>query len=614
MARSAIRLGEVRAVGDSVYWAERHPSEGGRTTVLRARPESDPEELVSQPFNVRTRAQEYGGGAWLAMPDGLFFSHFADQRLYILRTGEEARALTAEGPWRFAEACHDARRQRLIAVREDHSGDGEPTNTLVAVDTSSGEVRTLAEGADFYSNPVLSPDGDALAWLEWSHPLMPWDGTKLFVAELDAAGSIGARRHVAGADRVSVFQPQWAPGGELVYVADETGWWNLYSWVDGDERPLAPKTAEFGLPQWVFGQSTYSISPDGKLWCAYGEGGQWKLGLIESIQTPRLQEISTPYTEIDQLGATGSTLYFRAGAPDMPQSIAAFDLAREDFETIRYSAEPDKKLRRYYSIPRAIEFPTTGGETAHGYFYAPRNPDFSAPDGERPPLVVISHGGPTAANSNGFSPAVQFWTTRGYGVVDVNYRGSTGYGRAYRDRLHGNWGVFDIDDCCQAALHLAEMGLADRDRLLIRGGSAGGYTTLGALAFRDVFAAGASYYGVGDLEALAQDTHKFESRYLDGLIGPYPESVELYHERSPIHHVHGFDRPVIVLQGSDDKVVPPNQAESIVKALREKGVLVAYVLFDGEGHGFRRAENIEHALNAELAFYDVAVVQSGLRF
>ncbi len=493
----------------------------------------------------------------------------------------------------------------MVCVREDHTVAGrEAVNAIVSLDLDGGgdgDAQVLVSGNDFYAAPRLSPDGTRLAWLTWNHPNMPWDGTELWVGELRADGSLGRTERVAGGPAESIFQPEWSPGGVLHFVSDRTGWWNLYRWRDGRIEPLAEMAAEFGLPQWVFGMATYGFASAERIICAYTEGGTDHLAALDTA-TGRLAPIDTPYAEIGAVRVGPGRALLLAGSPTEPTSLVQLDLATGQCEVLRRSSgvpvDPG-----YLSPPQPIEFPTEGGLTAHAFFYPPRNPDYVAPPGERPPLLVISHGGPTGATSSTLDLRIQYWTSRGIGVLDVNYGGSTGYGRAYRGRLEGRWGVVDVDDCANGARYLVGRGAVDGDRLIIRGGSAGGYTTLCALTFRDVFQAGASYYGVSDLEALAQETHKFESRYLDRLVGPYPERADLYRERSPIHFTDRLSCPVIFFQGLEDPVVPPSQAEQMVEALRAKGLPVAYVPFEGEQHGFRRAEHIKRALEAELYFY-----------
>ncbi len=597
----SIRLGMIVLDGGDIYWNEGRPDERGRQVIVHQRPDGSREDINPAPLNARTRVHEYGGGDYAVHQGTVYFSNYADQQLYKTKPGEEPRLLTHAAGHRYADAVVDAPRNRLICVLEDHSGEGEASNGIVSVDLDSGDETPLVSGDDFYASPRLSPDGTRLAWLAWNHPNMPWDGCRLSAAPLDAAGLPEDPQVVAGGPTEAVFQPQWSPAGVLHFVSDRTGWWNLYRWRDGRLEAVAPKEAEFGVPQWIFGLSTYGFASEERIICAYGQRGTWRMAAIDT-SSGTLTPIDTPFTDIGGLRVTPARVVFTAGSPSRGSAVVSLDLASGAIATIRRASELDI-APQYTSAPEMIEFPTENGLTAFGFFYPPRNDDFVAPAGELPPLLVMSHGGPTSATSATLSARVQYWTSRGIAVLDVNYGGSTGYGRPYRERLNGAWGIVDAADCANGARYLVGEGRADGRRLCITGGSAGGYTTLCALAFRDTFKAGASHYGIGDLESLARDTHKFESRYLDGLIGPYPERRDLYVERSPIHHLDGFDCPVAFFQGLEDEVVPPSQAEAMVEALRAKGVPVAYLPFPGEQHGFRQAENIKRALDGELYFY-----------
>ena len=597
-----IGLGEIRIDGGSVYWTEMRPDEGGRTVIVRQSGAGGRSDVTPAGWNVRTRVHEYGGGAWTVAGGTVYFSNWPDQRLYRQDPGQDPRPITPEADLRYADGAIDQPRGRLICVREDHRVPGqEATNAIVAVDLDGGGARVLAEGHDFYASPRLSPDGARLAWLAWNHPNMPWDGTELWVAEIEADGNLGQARRAAGGAAESIFQPEWSPDGALTFVSDKSGWWNLYRLSGGQAEPLAEMEAEFGLPQWVFGMSTYAFASEGELVCAYTQSGAWHLARLDT-RTGGLDPIPSAYSQITQVRMAPGRVLFLGGSPSEPTSVVALDLETGGQQVLRRSSELDVDPG-YISTPQPIEFPTENGLTAHGLYYPPQNLDATAPAGERPPLLVLSHGGPTGSARSALSLGTQYWTSRGIAILDVNYGGSVGYGRAYRQRLDGEWGIVDVDDCVNGARFLVERGDVDGQRLLIRGGSAGGYTTLCALAFRDDFAAGASYYGVSDLEALAKETHKFESRYLDRLVGPYPGQRDRYLARSPIYAVDRLSCPVIFFQGLEDKVVPPNQAERMVEALRAKGLPVAYVPLEGEQHGFRRAENIKFTLDAELYFY-----------
>jgi len=615
LARGGVGLGELQTDGDAVLWLELRPAEGGRQVVCRWEGGAVA-QLTPDGFNVRTRVHEYGGGAFLAHRGVVWFSNFADQRLYRQDPDASPRPITPEpavpAALRYADACVTPDGALLVCVRERHE-DGAVTNELVALPADgSAEPWVISGGRDFYASPRLAADGRQLAWLEWDHPNMPWDGTELRVAEVEREPGSGQLRLagaklVAGGSEESVFQPAWSADGELYFVSDRTGWWNLYRLAQGGEaEPLAPMEAEFGLPQWVFGMTSYALLPGGRIACVYGRGPVRSLGVL-APGSVRPDPIQLPYTSFTGLHALGGSLAAGtvacvAGSPALAPEVALIDLDSGAATTLRRSREVDFDPA-YLSSPQPIEFPTEGGQTAHALYYPPANPAFQAPEGERPPLLVVSHGGPTAQASSVLNVGVQFFTSRGFAVVDVDYGGSTGYGRVYRQRLNGRWGIVDMADCANAALYLAGQGEADSARLAIRGGSAGGYTTLCALTFRDDFAAGASYFGVADLAALAQDTHKFESRYLDRLIGPYPEAAVVYYERSPIRYTERLSCPVILLQGLEDMVVPPAQAEAMAAALDAKGIPYAYLPFEGEQHGFRRAEHIQRAAEAELYFY-----------
>jgi dipeptidyl aminopeptidase/acylaminoacyl peptidase len=614
----SIGLGDILVDGGDIYWIEARPSERGRNVLVRRAPDGTAEDITPAPFSARTRVHEYGGGAATVHRGVFFFTNFADQRLYRQRGELPPEPLTPEtGGWRYADGLFDAARKRWIGVREAH-GEGRVDNTLVAIDLESpGPGRVLAQGHGFYASPALSPDGRRLAWLTWDHPNMPWVGTELWLAEIAADGALAAPRRVAGSPAESIFQPQWSPDGVLHFVSDRTGWWNLYRCApaSGEARPLCPRAAEFGQAQWVFGQSTYAFMSPERLVCAYHEAGRSHLARLD-IATGTLTPIETPYTDFGQIRVAEGRIVCRAGSPASPTSIVAIDPASGAVEVLRRSAPAagDETLRRYFSVPRHLSFATENGRVAYANYYPPANPDHAPPPGEKPPLVVKCHGGPTASASSVLSLGIQYWTSRGIAVLDVDYGGSTGYGRAYRERLQGGWGVVDVEDCVNAARHVIAEGLADGERAVITGGSAGGYTVLAALALHDFFKGGASYYGVSDVAALARDTHKFESRYLDWLIGPYPEQADLYRERSPLTHADKLRRPVIFFQGSDDRIVPPNQTEMMVEALRRQDIPVGYLLFAGEQHGFRRAENIKRALDAELYFYATLIFRTRLSF
>ena len=598
----SVKLGQVAIEGGTIWWVEGRPKEQGRNVLVRRTLDGKTVDVTPEGYDVRTRVHEYGGGSFVVRDGSIWFSNFVDQALYVQRPDGAPQPFHRDEGKRYADAVPDLRHQRLIAVREDHSGGGEPVNTLVAIGLEGDHaVTVLASGDDFYSTPRLSPDGNQLAWLSWSHPDMPWDGTTLWLATIDDDGALHAPRAIAGGRDESIFQPSWSPQGELVFASDCSGWWNLYRLKAGALQPLHAMAAEFGEPQWEFAMSRYGFLPDGRIVASVIKSGDAHLAILDP-DTGALREIATPFREIKELRVGKDFAVFLGGSDTEARSVVKLDLHTGGSEILRRGSAL-KVDAGYLSSAQAIEFPTTGGRSAHAFFYPARNRDFTGPEGDQPPLIVLSHGGPTSQTTATFNPSIQFWTSRGIGVVDVNYGGSSGYGRDYRRRLNGNWGIVDIDDCVNAARYLVACGLADEQRLAIRGGSAGGYTTLGALAFRNVFKAGASYYGVGDLEVLARDTHKFESRYLDSLIGPYPAQKALYEARSPIHFTENISSALILFQGLEDKVVPPNQAQMMFDAAKKKGLPVAYLAFEGEQHGFRAAATIRRSLEAELYFY-----------
>jgi dipeptidyl aminopeptidase/acylaminoacyl peptidase len=621
-------LSDVRLAGDDIYWLEGRPQEQGRNVIVRAGPDGAAADITPAGFNVRTRVHEYGGGSWL-VAGTCIFSNFADQRLYRQRIGRSDPEPLTPAPvspkrhLRYSDGVLDQGRRRWIGVREDHTGEGEPVNAIVAVDldqpgTSPGRV--LAGGHDFFCSARLSPDASRMVWLAWDHPNMPWNGTTLYLADIGADGAPASTLVIAGGVAESVFQPEWSPdGNEIIFVSDRTGWWNLYAYelATGTTRPLCPMQAEFGVPQWNFGMSTYAFASARRIVCAYTMAGLGQLATLD-LASGSLQAIETGFTEFGSVRADGNRVAFRAGASDRPTSIVTLDLLSGQYRILKQATElldrTELRIANYITKVEPVEFPTTGGKTAFGLFYPPRNPDYAASAEERPPLLVKCHGGPTSSASSTLTLGTQFWTSRGIAVLDVNYGGSTGFGREYRERLKLNWGIVDVDDCVNGATFLAQQGLVDLRRVVISGGSAGGYTTLAALAFRDFFQGGASYYGVSDAAALARDTHKFESRYLDWLIGPYPEEEARYRERSPAYHADRLSKPVIFFQGSEDAVVPPNQTEVMVEALRRNGNAVGYFLFAGEQHGFRQAANIKRCLDAELTFYAIEVFRIGLTF
>jgi dipeptidyl aminopeptidase/acylaminoacyl peptidase len=627
VATQGLRLGSVAVDGDDIYWVEGRASEAGRNVLVRRTADGRISDVTPSGFNVRTRVHEYGGGAYVVANGEIFFSNFSDQRIYrsVSSAGGGSKdppyTVTPQGKSFYADATFDARRGRLICVREDHSQpDREAITTLVSIplvrrggsldppDPPEHPGDVIASGYDFYSTPRLSPDGSMLAWLSWRHPQMPWDGTELWMALVSDSGALEDARCIAGGPTESIYQPGWSPDGTLYFVSDRGGWWTLYR-ADGSDRSLAtrvvanaPADAEFGRPQWVFGSATWTFAGPSRLVVSYTREGRWFLATVD-VATGTMTDIAPGLEPHDWLSATPTDVVLVAGWATKHPAVVRVDLDNQTVEILRPSStlalDADDVSR-----PESIEFLDAGGRLTHAFYYAPRNAKCAAPETDRPPLIVISHGGPTTAANGTLDLRVQYWTTRGFAVLDVNYGGSSGFGRPYRQRLNGQWGVVDVEDVVGAARFLVAKGLADPRRLMVRGGSAGGYTTLAALTFHPrAFTAGASYYGISDIEVLAHDTHKFESRYLDTLIGPYPQARAIYRARSPIHFVDRLSCPLILFQGLEDRVVPPNQSEMMANAVRAKGLPVAYLAFEGEQHGFRKAETIVRSLEAELYFY-----------
>lgn len=603
----ALRLDHIQLDGDQVYWVEGRASEGGRSVIVRRAASGVITEVTPAPFNVRTRVHEYGGAAYTVDRGVVYFSNFADQRIYRQSPGQAPAPITAAGGF-HADFCVDRTRDRLLSVREDHSKGGLPATTIVAIEPAAGGAavpplwreRILISGADFYSDPVVSPDGRTLAWLQWHHPNMPWDGTELCCAPFTADGMLGEAAIIAGGPAESIFQPEWSPDGTLYFVSDRSGWWNLYRGHGGAVECVHAMAAEFGKPQWTFSMVTYAFVDAARIAASYTQDGRWHLALLDTA-TNRFTPVPLPVEPLESIRAGHDAIYFIGGSPTAATAITRLSLADRSVTVLRPAAVA-AIAPAWISVPEAVTY-TAEGRDVYAFYYPPASPGTTAPPGERPPLLVVTHGGPTGATLDVLDPKIQFWTSRGFAVLDVNYSGSTGYGRAYRERLNRQWGIADVADAVGGAQAMVAAGKADAARLIIRGGSAGGYTTLSALTFHDTFQAGASYYGICDLEVLQQDTHKFESRYNETLIGPYPAARDVYLQRSPIHFTDRLSCPIILFQGLDDKVVPPNQSAMMADAVRQKGLKVKYLTFAGEQHGFRKAESMVRALEAELAFY-----------
>ncbi|MGK7960951.1 S9 family peptidase [Crocosphaera sp.] len=599
----SIKLGGVVFDNEDIYWLEGRPQEKGRNVLVKYSSDGTITDITPQPFNIRSRVHEYGGGAFLVRDGVIYFVNYQDQRLYQQLPNEDPKPLTPENKCRYADFVLDSGHHRLISVCEDHSHpDKECENKLVSIDIKTGEIKTLIEGDDFYSSPRLSPDGKQLTWMSWNHPNMPWDGTKLWLGTIENDGSLSEIKWIAGDIDEAINEPKWSPDGHLYYISDQSGWCNLYCYKSNvNNIPIFPFTAEFSYPHWVFGLSTYTFVSEQEVICAFSQEGRWYLGSL-NIPHKQLSILELPYNNLASLHSQGKQVVFVGSSTIEPASIIYLDLNLSQTSVLKSSCQIDIETG-YFSQPELIEFSTENGLTAYGWYYPPQNKDYTFPDEELPPLLVKSHGGPTAAATPSFSLKIQYWTSRGFGYLDVNYGGSIGFGKAYRQRLEKNWGVVDVNDCINGAKYLVQQGKVDGNRLAISGGSAGGYTTLAALTFYDTFKAGASYYGVSDLESLAKDTHKFESRYLNKLVGNYPEEKEIYQQRSPINFTEKLNCPVIFFQGLEDKVVPPSQAEMMIESLKNQGIPVAYIPFEGEQHGFRQADNIKYALDSEFYFY-----------
>ncbi|MFT5172493.1 MAG: dipeptidyl aminopeptidase/acylaminoacyl peptidase [Gammaproteobacteria bacterium] len=623
LAAQSVRLAALAMDGGEALWVEGRPSDGGRNVLVRATSAASAVDITAAPFNVRSRVHEYGGGAFAARDGRVWFINDDDQRVYRLDRGAQAIALTPRGPFRYADPCPAANGRGIVCVREEHREDGEPINCLVWIDgdgdgnnhgdghrnghrNGDSGVTVIAQGHDFFAYPRLSPDGQSLAFIAWDHPNMPWDGTNLYIAPVVADGVLGAAIKVAGGLSESIFQPHWSPTGQLWFVSDANGFWNLYRLhCDGrstyEIECVIAESADYGMPLWQFAMSTYGFADADTLVAASCVQGAWRVQAID-LRDMRRTDLPVPISAVSALIAGDGQALLLGASATTATHVMRWTLHDNRVEQLRHSFDI-AFASEGIAQPQTIDFPSADDSSAHGFFYAPTSSSYQAMAGERPPLIVIGHGGPTGATTAAFDLGVQFWTSRGFAVLDVNYRGSTGYGRKYRALLDGAWGIADVEDCVNGARYLAQAGLVDASRMAIRGRSAGGYTVLAALAFHDVFAAGASYYGIGELEALARDTHKFESRYMDRLVGPYPECAQIYRDRSPINHIDKLSCPVIFFQGLEDKVVPPNQAQMMRDALKAKGIAVACEMFAGEQHGFRRAETIVRTLQAELVFY-----------
>ena len=602
IAGKTLRLGQPRLFDETIYWVESRPLEKGRSVLVKCARGGKPVDVTPAPFSAQTYVNGYGGGVYTVYEDRVWFVEKSDRAIYEITSREEPKKIFQQDGMQFADLRYDPQRKRIICIGEhDDNQRKEPENFLAAIDIQTGNLAVLHSGYDFYSSPRVNKNNDKLAWLAWDHPNMPWDGTDLLLADIDETGELVETRRVAGGKDEAIFQPEWLNAEELVYVSDRSNWWNLYRWNGTDSEALTNLSAEFGLPHWVFGMSVYGFIDESTIACAWTADGVWHAGTV-NLANKELRKFDLPYNNIEHLHANEHGIAMLAGSAANPNSIVGVDAETKKPQVVR-SAAAVKIDAGYISPAQAVAFPTGIDDTAYGLYYAPQNPEFAGHENELPPLLVKCHGGPTSATSGTLDLKIQYWTSRGFAVLDVNYRGSTGYGRDYRRKLYGQWGVFDVEDCINGAKFLAGQGLADPERMLISGSSAGGYTVLCALTFHDVFAAGASYYGIGELKSAMMDTEKFESRYGESLIGPPHDAADLWRARSPLYSAEKLSRPVIFFQGMEDEIVLPDQAERMVSAMRNNGIAVAYIAFPGEGHGFRQGDTIQRAIDSELYFY-----------
>ncbi len=610
ISNSIIALGEISIDNDNIYWSEMRPSENGRTLLMCLNNNGEAKELLPKQFNIRNKVHEYGGGSFTVNNGKLFFIDSKKHGIFKIQIDKKIENIIPELIFEkdnmlFADFIYDDVNDCLFSVAEDQSGKGESKNMLVSI-TMDGQINIIASGADFYASPKLSPDKKHIMWIEWNHPNMPWDDTLLYQADIYYNGAaVINKKLIAGGDGSSVFQPEYSPNGDIFYVSDKSGFWNIYKIsneaIDDNKITHYKFEFEFGMPHWVFSMRCYDFIDRDNIIATYADAGDWRLAVL-NLKTGQLTDINLPWCSFDSLYCHNNIAYFIGGQKHMSPQVVSLNLLDHNHIILQNSNSQHINMDDI-SIAEKIKFPTENGLFAYGYLYKPKNAEYTGIDSELPPLIIKSHGGPTGQAGCSFSAKIQYWTNRGFAVFDINYGGSTGFGREYRERLYDNWGITDVDDCVNGAKYLVNNDIVDGDRLIITGGSAGGYTTLSALAFRDIFKAGCSSYGIGDLISLAEDTHKFESRYLDKLIGKWPDDADIYRQRSPINKPDNLNCPIIFLQGEDDKVVPPNQAEMMVNILRDKKIPVAYLLFEGEGHGFRKAKNISHAIEAELSFY-----------
>ena len=601
----SLHISDIHIDGNDVYWIEKRESENGHNTIIKKNKDGDLTDAIPDTFNAKTNVHEYGGGAFSVSNGIVVFSNHPDNRLYkVSEANPLPTPITEDDPrLRYANIEFDNFRNRVITVQEDHTNPQAIINSLVSIDLESpNNMITIKSGADFYSSPSLSPRGTQLAWVEWNHPNMPWDSTTLHIGDISDNGDLLTNKQISGFQNESVSNPIWSPEGILHYISDCSGWWNIFCLKDNREINLTPIKAEFTQPQWQLGINFYDFISKDEIICSYNQNGIWQLGLL-STSDKQIKQILPQFTEIGRAGIKASKEKFVSilGSYDSGYKLYEYNIKDSQIRQLSSKEDPDID-KAYYSVPQNIEYQTQGSQQSHGIYYKPTNPLHKSSN-TLPPLIVITHGGPTAATTGTLNLEVQYWTSRGFAVLDVNYRGSTGYGTHYRKQLNGKWGVYDVEDCIKGAIHLVNKGEVNPNQLIVKGSSAGGYTALAALTFYNIFTAGVSYYGISDLTALAEETHKFESRYLDSMIGKYPEHKQEYEDRSPLFHIDKITSPILLFQGLKDKIVPPNQSQNMANLLIQKGIYNNLITFDNESHGFKEPENIKKCLVEELKFY-----------
>lgn len=599
LVESNLRFGQIDVNKSTFYYVEGRPSEKGRCVLMKGSLEGSTEELLPQAFNVRTTVHEYGGKCFLGYKETVYFVNYQDQDIYKITKEKVVSRITQEPSLRFADftITEDA----LYAVAEKHHGN-LVENMLVRVSLNTSHIEVITRGYDFYAAPRISPDNHTLAWFCWNHPNMPWDGSELWMAKLSSEGILSCPKCIAGGPEEAITAPLWSDDNILHFISDRTGFWNLYRYVNDSIEALYPCELDFGAPHWIFGSERYCFLENGKIAAIGTNKGVDNLYILD-VEKHTLERIEAPFTSISDLYCLSETnLLFIAASPSTPTALVAFDLKTKKNSTLKYSQ--NKTIEEgFRSLPEEIAFKTENGLTSYGFYYPPTNKNYQSNKGEKPPLIMRCHSGPTSHVSPKFGLDILYFTSRGFAFFEINYGGSTGYGRDYRNRLRNSWGIVDVQDCVYAAHELCRRDLVDKNRLIIKGGSAGGYTALSALTFKNTFQAGACYYGVSDLEALVKETHKFELHYLDRLVGPYPKEKDTYIKRSPIHFVDKLSCPIIFFQGANDKVVSPSQSEVMYLALSKKKIPTTYILFENESHGFRIGSTIKRCIEAELFFY-----------